>query len=252
LRVRAWFRCSHGLIREINSEESRDSAAATAESKSETRESREHRADITTHATLPCFAGSGRCLPGPGSAPIIFLFRDSKSTIRLHRTRPRPVLSPFCGWDVVFGQASRAAPRDSTHAATKQGSQLAAISTVYQSTSADVAAVRGSSALLTIQQRTGPDCCARPRAGPSVRARVGQQRARWRSESAIGGSLKYARLSLGCMPHQLHRATPFDTTSKGASRFSIAARPRRGYTKQVAKASLAVGRAGGLIVGRSR
>ena len=161
-------------------------------------------------------------------------------------------MSPFCGLDVVFGQASRAAPRDSTHAATKQGSQLAAISTVYQSTSADIAAVRGSSALLTIQQRTGPDCCARPRAGPSVRARVGQQRARWRSESAIGGSLKYARLSLGCMPHQLHRATPFDTTSKGASRFSIAARPRRGYTKQVAKASLAVGRAGGLIVGRSR
>jgi hypothetical protein len=68
--------------------------------------------------------------------------------------------------NVVVGQASRAAPRDSTHAATKQGSKLAAISTVYQSTSADVAAVRGSSALLTIQQRTGPDCCARPRAGP--------------------------------------------------------------------------------------
>ena len=81
-------------------------------------------------------------LPGPGSVPIIILFRSSKCTVRSgifsssqHVLLPVPYLERLVyrvpgtvprtvdgrsapPQDVVFGQASRPAPRDSTHAAT--------------------------------------------------------------------------------------------------------------------------------------
>ena len=76
-------------------------------------------------------------LPGPGSVPIIILFRSSKCTVRsgifsssqdvllpvpylgVPGTVPRTVDGRSAPpQDVVFGQASRPAPRDSTHAAT--------------------------------------------------------------------------------------------------------------------------------------